>query len=76
MRASRSLRDRPAAAELLAEHYERLIQSQEDFYQCMKVRWRPAKKKLDIVDSGLFYDGYEQLAPDEFTTAFEPKPGC
>jgi hypothetical protein len=66
----------PAVAELLAEHYERLTQSQEDFYQGMKVRWRPQQKKLDIVHSGLFYDGYEQLAPDEFTTAFKPKPGC
>lgn len=66
----------PAVAEFLAEHYERLTQSQEDFYQGMKVRWRPAKKKLDIVHSGLFYDGYEQLAPDEYSTAFKPKPGC
>jgi len=66
----------PAVAELLAEHYERLTQSQEDFYQGMKVRWRPAQEKLDIVHSGLFYDGYEQLAPGEFTTAFKPKPGC
>ncbi len=66
----------PAVAEFLAEHYERLTQSQEDFYQGMKVRWRPAKKKLDIVHSGLVYGDYEQLAPGEFTTAFKPKPGC
>ncbi len=66
----------PDVAAFLAEHYERLTQSQEDFYEGMKVRWRPAKKKLDIVHSGLFYDGSEQLAPDELTTPFKPKPGC
>jgi hypothetical protein len=66
----------PGQAALMTEHYEALAQSQSDFYDGMKVRWRPAKEQLEIRHQGLYYAGTEQLAPDEYTTDFKPKPGC
>jgi len=66
----------PAEAALLTEHYERLAKSQEDFYGGMAVRWRPAKKRLEIEHAGLYYDEIEQLPPGSFSTHFNPQPGC
>jgi hypothetical protein len=76
VRWSATLPKDPDLAALLTEHYDRLAQGQTDFYEGMSVRWRPAKEKLDIRHSGLFYDDNQQLAPGKFTTAFKPKPGC
>lgn len=66
----------PDLAALLSEHFDRLAESQSDFYEGMSVRWRPAKQKLDIRHKGLFFDGNKMLAPGKFTTPFKPKPGC
>jgi hypothetical protein len=70
------LPDDSGTAALLSEHYDRLAKSQSDFYEGMKVRWRPAKQRLQIEHEGLFYDGYPQRAPGGFIATFKPKPGC
>jgi hypothetical protein len=76
VRWSATLPKDPGLAALMTKHYEALAKSQNDFYEGMEVRWRPAKEQLDIHHQGLYYDGTEQLAPDSYTTDFKPKPGC
>ena len=66
----------PGQAALLSEHYERLTESQSDFYEGMSVRWRPAKSKLDIRHPALVYAGNVLTPAGEVATAFKPQSGC